>query len=278
MQHFLNIIQSVSFRDLLDILIVAYVFYRTFLMLRETRGEQLMKGIIIIFVFAKITGSDWVRFYTINWMLEGLLNLGAIALLIVFQPELRRALENLGRSNVLKQSWKDIHGEEISHTVDEIVRACTSLSRQKIGALIVFEQYTGLTEVIETGTVIDAKLSMELLINIFIPNTPLHDGALIVKGDKIRAAACFLPLTDNQNLPKELGTRHRAAIGITERSDAISLIVSEETGAISIAEKGNISRYLDEETFRNMLLDIYMKDDLVLLGSKWRRNNEDSKE
>lgn len=278
MQHFLNIIQSVSFRDLLDILIVAYVFYRTFLMLRETRGEQLMKGIIIIFVFAKITGSDWVRFYTINWLLEGLLNLGVIALLIVFQPELRRALENLGRSNVLKQSWKDIHGEEISHTVDEIVRACTSLSRQKIGALIVFEQYTGLTEVIETGTVIDAKLSMELLINIFIPNTPLHDGALIVKGDKIRAAACFLPLTDNQNLPKELGTRHRAAIGITERSDAISLIVSEETGAISIAEKGNISRYLDEETFRNMLLDIYMKDDLVLLGSKWRRNNEDSKE
>ena len=160
MQHFLNIIQSVSFRDLLDILIVACVFYRAFLMLRETRGEQLMKGIIIIFVFAKITGSDWVRFYTINWMLEGLLNLGAIALLIVFQPELHHTLENLGRSNVLKQSWKDIHGEEISHTVDEIVRACTSLSRQKIGALIVFEQYTGLTEVIETGTVIDAKLSM----------------------------------------------------------------------------------------------------------------------
>ena len=185
MQQFINLLRGISIRDILDILIVAVVFYRIFLLMRETRAEQLMKGILMVFIFAKITGSDLVRFYTINWLLEGVLNLGAIALLIVFQPELRRALENLGRSNVLKQSWRDIHGEKVERTVEEIVQATSSLSRQRIGALIVFEQYTGLSEVIETGTRIEADLSMELLINIFIPNTPLHDGALIIKGDKI---------------------------------------------------------------------------------------------
>lgn len=273
MDHFFNLVRGVGIRDILDILIVAVVFYRLFLMLKETRGEQLMKGIIILFLFAKITGSDFVRFYTINWLLEELLNLGAIAIIIVFQPELRRALENLGRSNVWKQGFRSSGETEAERDVDEIVRACMSLSRQKIGALIVFEKKTGLGEIIETGTDIDASISMELLINIFIPNTPLHDGALIIRDGRILAAACILPLTENKELPRELGTRHRAAIGVTERSDAVSLIVSEETGAISVAERGKISRHLDESALRKELLEALRKDDLLF--GNLRRNDDE---
>lgn len=273
MDHFFNLVRGVGIRDILDILIVAVVFYRLFLMLKETRGEQLMKGIIILFLFAKITGSDFVRFYTINWLLEELLNLGAIAIIIVFQPELRRALENLGRSNVWKQGFRPSGETAVERDVDEIVRACMSLSRQKIGALIVFEKKTGLGEIIETGTDIDASISMELLINIFIPNTPLHDGALIIRDGRILAAACILPLTENKDLPRELGTRHRAAIGVTERSDAVSLIVSEETGAISIAERGKISRHLDEKALRKELLEALRKDDLLF--GNLRRNDDE---
>lgn len=273
MDHFFNLVRGVGIRDILDILIVAVVFYRLFLMLKETRGEQLMKGIIILFLFAKITGSDFVRFYTINWLLEELLNLGAIAIIIVFQPELRRALENLGRSNVWKQGFRSSGETAAERDVDEIVRACMSLSRQKIGALIVFEKKTGLGEIIETGTNIDASISMELLINIFIPNTPLHDGALIIRDGRILAAACILPLTENKELPRELGTRHRAAIGVTERSDAVSLIVSEETGAISVAERGKISRHLDESALRKELLEALRKDDLLF--GNLRRNDDE---
>lgn len=273
MDHFFNLVRGVGIRDILDILIVAVVFYRLFLMLKQTRGEQLMKGIIILFLFAKITGSDFVRFYTINWLLEELLNLGAIAIIIVFQPELRRALENLGRSNVWKQGFRSSGETAVERDVDEIVRACMSLSRQKIGALIVFEEKTGLGEIIETGTDIDASISMELLINIFIPNTPLHDGALIIRDGRILAAACILPLTENKELPRELGTRHRAAIGVTERSDAVSLIVSEETGAISVAERGKISRHLDESALRKELLEALRKDDLLF--GNLRRNDDE---
>ena len=273
MDHFFNLVRGVGIRDILDILIVAVVFYRLFLMLKQTRGEQLMKGIIILFLFAKITGSDFVRFYTINWLLEELLNLGAIAIIIVFQPELRCALENLGRSNVWKQGFRSSGETAVERDVDEIVRACMSLSRQKIGALIVFEEKTGLGEIIETGTDIDASISMELLINIFIPNTPLHDGALIIRDGRILAAACILPLTENKELPRELGTRHRAAIGVTERSDAVSLIVSEETGAISVAERGKISRHLDESALRKELLEALRKDDLLF--GNLRRNDDE---
>lgn len=277
MVQIFNVIRGVGIRDILDILIVAVVFYRLFLMLKETRGEQLMKGIIILFLFAKITGSDLVRFYTINWLLEELLNLGAIAIIIVFQPELRRALENLGRSNVWKQGFRSSTESVVTRDVDEIVRASMSLSRQKIGALIVFEKKTGLGEIIETGTEIDSYISMELLINIFIPNTPLHDGALVIRDGRIVAAACILPLTENKELPRELGTRHRAAIGVTERSDAISLIVSEETGAISIAERGKISRHLDEKTLRDELLMAFRRDDL-LIGNLRRNDHEKPQE
>jgi diadenylate cyclase len=274
LQSFIDIFVNIRVRDVLDIVIVAVVLYKIFVLLRETRAEQLAKGIVILMILTKV--SEWMQLYTINWILNGAMTVGAIALLIVFQPELRRGLEYIGRSRFFTKSFIEIRGESLSNVVDEIVEAVASLSRQKIGALIVMERQTGLNEVVETGTRIDGRVSSDLLINIFIPNTPLHDGAVIIKDDKIKAAACFLPLTDNNTLSKELGTRHRAALGISERSDCLAIIVSEETGAISIAENGTISRYLDSKTLKQILLDMYKpKSSNQSFLSKWRQNDEE---
>ncbi|NLL82508.1 MAG: TIGR00159 family protein [Tissierellia bacterium] len=262
-------------RDVVDIIIVAIVLYRIYLLLKETRAEQLAKGIVILLVLAKIT--EVAELYTITWILNGAMTVGAIAVLIVFQPELRRALEYIGRGRFFVKPLAEIRGENLSNVVEELVEATASLSRQKIGALIVLERHTGLNEVAETGTRIDGLVSSTLLINIFIPNTPLHDGAVIIKDDKIKAAACFLPLTDNTSLSKELGTRHRAAIGISERSDCLAIIVSEESGAISIAENGTISRYLDSKTLKQILTGMYeTKNNKDFFLFKWRHvDNEE---
>lgn len=265
-----NTISNIRIWDIIDILVVAVVFYKLYMLMKETRAEQLLKGIGAIFVVALL--SQWFKLYTINWILQNAMQIGLITLVIVFQPELRRMLEYIGRSNILKKSLIDVRGEEMQRLADEIVNATASLSRQKIGALIVFERHTGLSEVVETGTKLNAEISSELLINIFIPNTPLHDGAVVIKGDIIRAAACFLPLTDNQTISKELGTRHRAGIGISEKSDCLVLIVSEETGGISIAENGKITRYVDVDTLREILLNMYEVSDNGLFDI-WRSDN-----
>ncbi|MEW8973694.1 MAG: diadenylate cyclase CdaA [Tissierellaceae bacterium] len=264
-------------RDVIDILLVAVILYKLFTLIKETRAEQLTKGIVVLLVLTKL--SEWAELLTINWILANAMTLGALAILIVFQPELRRGLEYIGRSRFLTKSLIEIRGESLSKVVEEIVEAAASLSRQKIGALIVIERQTGLNEVADTGTKINGLVSSDLLINIFIPNTPLHDGAVIIKDDRIKAAACFLPLTDNTGLSKELGTRHRAALGISERSDSLSIIVSEETGAISIAENGSISRYLDTKTLTQILLDMYKPDaDKQTFISKWRLKDEQGEE
>lgn len=256
-------------------IIVAAIVYKLFSLIKETRAEQLIKGIFALFVFEKISGEGWLELYTINWILKNTMTVGVIAILIVFQPELRRGLEYIGRSRFFTKSFLEIKGESLSKTVDELVEACASLSRQKIGALIVLERTTGLNEVADTGTKINGIVSSNLLINIFIPNTPLHDGAVIIKEDMIKAAACFLPLTDNTNISKELGTRHRAALGISERSDSLSIIVSEETGSISIAENGTIARHLDTKTLKQILADMYKpKDSPQSFIVKWRRKDE----
>ncbi len=278
MQYFSSLFLNVRIRDVVDILIVAAVLYKLFILIRETRAEQLTKGIVVLLILTKL--SEWLELYTINWILNNAMTVGTLALLIVFQPELRRALEYIGRSRLFTKSLIELRGESHLKVVEEIVEAAASLSRQKIGALIVLERQTGLNEVVETGTKLDALVSSDVLINIFIPNTPLHDGAVIIKDDRIKAAACFLPLTDNMNISKELGTRHRAALGISERSDSLSIIVSEETGAISLAENGTISRYLDTKTLRQILLDMYKpKNNNQSFITKWRpRNNEQGKE
>ncbi|WP_313757660.1 diadenylate cyclase CdaA [Tissierella sp.] len=279
MEIFNRLFSNIRIRDVIDIIIVAAVFYKVFKLIRETRAEQLIKGIFVIFVFEKISGEGLLELYTINWILKNTMTVGVIAILIVFQPELRRGLEYIGRSRFFTKSFLEIKGESLSKTVEEIVEACASLSRQKIGALIVLERETGLNEVVETGTRINGVVSSNLLINIFIPNTPLHDGAVIIKEDMIKAAACFLPLTDNMNLSKELGTRHRAALGISERSDSLAIIVSEETGAISIAENGTIARHLDSKTLKQILIDMYKpKDSPQTFMTKWRRKDEQGEE
>lgn len=277
LQFIKGLFLTIRIKDIIDIIIVAAVFYKLFTLIRETRAEQLSKGIIALFIAAKISG--WLGLYTINWILENAMTVGVLAILIVFQPELRRGLEYIGRSRFFTKSFLEVKGESISETVEEIVEATSSLSRQKIGALIVLERETGLNEVVDTGTKIDGKVSSNLLINIFIPNTPLHDGAVIIKDDTIKGAACFLPLTENSNISKELGTRHRAALGISERSDSLAIIVSEETGAISIAENGSIARHLDSKTLTQILMDMYKsKDPTVPFMSKWRQNDEEETE
>lgn len=277
MQFLRELFLTMRIKDVIDIIIVAAVFYKLFTLIRETRAEQLSKGIIALFIFTKISG--WLELYTINWILENTITVGVIAILIVFQPELRRGLEYIGRSRFFTKSLIEIRGENLSETVEEIVEATASLSRQKIGALMVLERSTGLNEVVDTGTKIDGKVSSNLLINIFIPNTPLHDGAVIIKDDIIKGAACFLPLTENSNVSKELGTRHRAALGISERSDSLSIIVSEETGAISIAENGEIARHLDSKTLTKILMDMYKpKDTPGSFLARWRRDDEEDEE
>lgn len=272
MQFLKELFINIRIRDIIDILIVAFVFYKFFLLIRETRAEQLIKGILILLVATKV--SEWLQLFTINWILEKTMTVGVIALLIVFQPELRRALEYIGRSRFLTKSIIEIEDEEIRKIIKEIIEAVASLSRQKIGALIVLERTTGLNEVAETGTLINGKVSSGLLINIFIPNTPLHDGAVIIKDEIIKAAGCFLPLTENMNLSKDLGTRHRAALGITEKSDALAIVVSEETGVISVAENGRLSRYVDIKTLEKKLEEIYIDNELRRgLFVRWRIKN-----
>ncbi|MGO1469264.1 MAG: diadenylate cyclase CdaA [Tissierella sp.] len=273
LEYLINLFSNIRMRDVIDIIFVAIIFYKLFTLIKETRAEQLIKGIVFLLVLTKI--SEWMQLFTINWILSNAMTLGTIAILVVFQPELRRGLEYLGRNSPFKKSLIEMRGESITGVVEEIVEAVASLSRQKIGALIVMEKETGLNEVADTGTTIDGFVSSNLLINIFIPNTPLHDGAVIIKEDKIKAAACFLPLTENNTLSKELGTRHRAALGISEKSDSISIVVSEETGGISTAENGEISRYIDIQTLRKILLDMYRPDtDSMSFLNRWRGKDE----
>jgi len=257
--------------DLLDIAIVAYVSYKAIQLIQGTRAVQLLKGLVVLLISTKL--SEWLGLYTINWILRNTMTVGVIALLVVFQPELRRALEQLGRGEFFSSSLLGLAEEELNKVIDHIAEAAEELSKGQIGALIVLEKETGLNEYIETGVKIGGSVSTELLINIFMPNTPLHDGAVIVRNDMIVAAGCYLPLSENPNLSKELGTRHRAALGITEETDAVAIIVSEETGVVSVAKEGKLSRYLDVKTLKNMLRDIYEIKDKKPSLWHWRKNH-----
>nr|WP_206708497.1 diadenylate cyclase CdaA [Koleobacter methoxysyntrophicus] len=273
LEQIMELFKQLRFMDLIDIAIVAYVAYRAILLIRGTRAVQLIKGLAVLIISTK--ASEWLGLYTINWLLRNTMTVGVIALLIVFQPELRRALEQLGRGGFLVNPFFSISEEEINKLINELAHAVQVFTKNKMGALIVLERNTGLNEVIETGIEIGGKVTAELLVNIFIPNTPLHDGAVVIRNDKIMAAGCFLPLTENPNLSKELGTRHRAALGITEQSDAVSIIVSEETGVISVAVDGKLTRYLDIKTFKEMIKNLLhsKKEQKQIPIFKWRKSN-----
>jgi diadenylate cyclase len=244
--------------------------YRLLLLIKETRAEQVLKGLAILLFATKL--SEILQLYTIFWILKNTVTVGVIAILIVFQPELRRALEHIGRGKFFDRSIFIRDDKEPSLVIDEIVKAAQNMAEKKIGALIVVERNTGINDVIETGVSIDAELTGALLENIFMPNAPLHDGAVIVRKDRIAAAGCFLPLTENPNISKQLGTRHRAALGISESSDALAIIVSEENGIISTANNGKLTRYLDGKGLEDMLNKIYVKDKQArsIFPKKWR--------
>lgn len=233
--------------------ILSYLVYKIIYLVKETRAWQLLKGIIIILVATEL--SRMLQLKTISFLLQNTLSILAIAVIVLFQPELRRGLEQIGRSKFKDIFSFDDSDERIRVTaaIEEIVKACTELSKEYVGALIVIERETKIGEIIKTGVNMNSNVSAELLQNIFTPNTPLHDGAVIIREDKIMAASCYLPLTDNQNLSKELGTRHRAALGISEISDSISIVVSEESGKISVALNGGLTRNLTPDTLRKAL-------------------------
>ncbi len=254
-QFFQNIVSNIGVNDVLDILIVAFLFYKLLGFIRETRAEQLAKGLLVLVLVA--LAASWLHLYTLQWILSNLVNVGLIAIVIIFQPELRRLLENLGR-NKLISNFSGIDLEEAEEITIEIREALLSMSKSRTGALLVFERETTLTDIIETGTIIQADISREMIGNIFYEGAPLHDGALIVRGDKLWAAGCVLPLTEDKKLSKELGTRHRAGIGITENSDALVFIVSEETGIISKAEDGKLERNLNAARIDELLKSIYI--------------------
>lgn len=259
MENFLNnIMSSIRITDVLDILIVAFIAYKVLGFIRETRAEQLAKGLLVLVVATVL--SDVFQLYTLHWLLSGFMTVGLIAIVVIFQPELRRALEHLGRSR-LSNIMSDIDKEEAKRMVSEIVRAIDTMSTSKTGALMVIEREITLNDIVETGTVIDASISAEMIGNIFYEGAPLHDGALIIRADRLYAAGCVLPLTQNKNLNKELGTRHRAGIGITENSDALVIIVSEETGVVSVAQNGQLTRFIETKKIEKMLLSMYLQED-----------------
>lgn len=235
---------------ILDVAIALFIFYRLYLAIRGTRAVQLLKGLAVLVIISLI--SQYAGLSITGWLLKQTLTVGLVALPIIFYPELRRALEHIGRGSLFAKSSFLAPGER-THAIDELIRGVLNMSERRVGALIVWEQETGLKDWCETGVNVDAVLTAELLINIFEPKTPLHDGAVLLRGDRVRAASCFLPLSENPELKIDLGTRHRAGLGITEQSDAISVIVSEETGAISLAYEGKLLRFLDEKGLREWL-------------------------
>jgi diadenylate cyclase len=222
------------------------------MLIKGTRAEQLIKGLVILLVVTKL--SEFAKLYVINFILDNAMRLGFIALLIVFQPELRRALEFIGRNKFSLRSYRDLNETEIKEVFDEVVSSVSYMSKRKIGALIAIERNTGLGDIADSGVMLDADISSELLTNIFMANTPLHDGAVLLRGNKIVSANCYLPLSDAHDISQELGTRHRAALGLSEVSDALIIIVSEETGAISVTLDGEIKRFLSGQTLKDILV------------------------
>lgn len=277
---FTSLFVQPDWRDWLDIALATLLIYQIIKLLLRTRANSVFKGIGIILVMAWI--SDRLQLHTISWALQMIINTGIIVLVILFQPELRRGLDQIGRSKLTKQVFNTQRRQQARHSdrvVSEIVKALTNMSRKRIGALIVVERQTALNDIAESGTAIDAEISDALIENIFEPNTPLHDGAVIIRNERILAAACILQLSDDHSISRELGTRHRAAIGMTESTDAVTLIVSEETGIVSMAREGRLTRYLDTKSLTILLTELFAPDSLTpswlnLLRRKEGKNAE----
>jgi diadenylate cyclase len=252
---------------LLDVLLVWYVIYKALTLIKGTKAVQLLKGLLII-VLAKfatyVFGLD-----TLDWLLQEVIDWGFLAIIIIFQPEIRRALEQIGRGKLFQRATNQ-QDDEQTRLVEAMKKSVSYMAKRRIGALISIEKDTGLNEYVETGIKMDSHITSELIINIFIPNTPLHDGAVVIQKNKISAAACYLPLSESAFISKELGTRHRAALGLSEVTDAITVVVSEETGAISITANGNLHRNLSIQEFEELLRKMWFGPEQDSnLASKW---------
>ncbi len=268
LSEYINDTGPISFLlKIIDVFIVWYVIYKALTLIKGTKAVQLLKGLFVI-VVAKIVTTNF-GLDTMDWLLEEVITWGFLAIIIIFQPEIRRGLEQIGRGKLFQRSTSQ-QDEERNRLIEAMKKSVSYMAKRRIGALISVERETGLFEYIETGIKMNAELSSELLINIFIPNTPLHDGAVIIQKDKIASSACYLPLSESAFISKELGTRHRAALGLSEVTDAITIVVSEETGAISITANGTLHRNLSPQEFEELLRNLWFGESQeVNASSKW---------
>ena len=271
-----GLLSTVGFRDVVDILLVAVILYKSYEMLKDTRAITLAKGMFVMMGVA--LGAYILELHAIYWLLSKSIYLLFMALPIVFQPELRRALERIGQGKFLGSAVY-LNAEEADTLVNEIDKVVFNMSAKKIGALIVLEREIGINEIIDTGIRVDGLVTAPFMMNVFIPNTPLHDGAAVIRGNRMIAAGCLLPLTEHRGLSTELGTRHRGALGLSEQCDAVVVIVSEETGIVSIAENGHITRRLNSEQLKKRLRPLLIKADPTLkmkdiknAFDTWRKN------
>ena len=251
-QEFWNRIPQIGVNDIIDILIVAFLFYTVMRLIRSTSAARIARSILLLLVATGLT--EIFKLYTLNWILSKILEIGVIALVIMFQPELRRMLERFGGRFFTNLISSGGAASPEQQAIEATVAACEVMSKEKVGALLIFERSMPLDEYFKTGTIVDAKVSDQLLRNLFFKNSPLHDGAVIVRGSRVAAAGCVMPLTENTHLPSDIGTRHRAGIGSSEVSDAVVVIVSEETGTISVAIGGMLKRHLAPKTLEKLLV------------------------
>lgn len=269
-QYFLS---TIKIADIVDVAIVSYIVYKVLVFFKNTRAYQLLKAIAILLVAAQL--SEIMNLMTINFLLKNTLQLGLIAVVIIFQPELRSALAKIGSKRfMLFNSDVKADQAQVNIIASQIKNACVSLTEMRYGALIAIEKNIHLDDVVKVGTVLNSEVSSELLINIFIPNTPLHDGAVVISENKIKSAACFLPLSQNESLSKELGTRHRAGLGLSESTDALVIIVSEETGKISVAYEGTLTRNLSPSTLEKVLIKTLTNEHNQISKRKKTRRSE----
>lgn len=269
---------QVSYTDIIEIIIISILIYYMLVWIKDTRAWMLLRGVLVILAFVLL--AIIFEMNTIVWIADKLFSVAMIAVVVIFQPEMRKALENLGRKNLFTNIFnfefgKVAEGRFSDKTITELVKACYEMGKVKTGALIVVEDEIVLTEYERTGIAVDGILTSQLLINIFEKNTPLHDGAVIVRGDRVVSATCYLPLTDSMTISKDLGTRHRAAVGISEVSDSLTIVVSEETGKVSIAMGGELYRNVDAEFLKNKLAYIQKREQNSPKMKSWRRRLKD---
>ena len=259
LREYASLIPQPGIMDIIDILVVAYLFYRIFMLIRQTAAARIARSILLILLVAGLTRL--LQMHALHSVLSYVLELGAFALIIIFQPELRRGLERIGGKRILGMFSSQHQSTENEYVIDQTVRACDQMSRKRVGALIVFERTIPLEQYFASGTIVDAKVSEQLICNIFFPKAALHDGAMIIRNERVAAAGCVLPLTENPRVSTDLGTRHRAGIGMSEVSDALVIIVSEETGTISVADQGMLKRHLAPQTLKKLLTQELLNED-----------------